>query len=192
MHIHDGVDESRKKLGDDTTDLLYHHRPRGRDDIETVLPVFEGLVEEGVVDRIGVSNYTIDDVERTQGLVDVPLYANHVEMHPLLRQNDLSDYLCDQDMYTVAYSPLTQGEVFGVPEFVEVADKHDTTPAAMSLTYSSVWKSLLTAGGTAPVRSMSSVPNATIVPLEGRHRSDSAVSQRGTCPGEPGCPRIHA
>lgn len=134
-HVRTGVDESRAKLDCDTIDLLYHHWPRGTEDIETVLPVFEDLLDEGIVERVAVSNYTIEDITHARNLVDVPLFANQVEMHPLLQQDDLYEYLREQDMYAVAYSPLAQGEVFEVPELRNIAEKHDTTPANVSLAW---------------------------------------------------------
>ena len=134
-YVRTGVDESREKLGCDTIDLLYHHWPGGPEDVETVLPVLEALADEGTVERVAVSNYPIRYVERAQELVDAPLFANQVEMHPLLQQDELYEYLREQDMYAVAYSPLAQGKVFDVPELQDIAEKHDTTPAHVSLAW---------------------------------------------------------
>ena len=134
-YVRNAVEESRDRLGVDTIDLLYHHWPRGREDIDTVLPVLGEFVEEGTVEHLGVSNYTIEDIDHAQHLVDVPLYANQVELHPLLQQEELRAYLRDNDMYAVAYSPLAQGTVFDVPELQDVAEKHETTPAAVSLAW---------------------------------------------------------
>jgi len=134
-YIRDGVEEGLEKLGGDSIDLLYHHWPRNVDDIDTVLPVFEELHDDGVVDRIGVSNYRSEDIERAVDLIDVPIYANQVEMHPLLPQEGLYEVCREHDIYVVAYAPLAQGEVFDVPEIVDVAEKHDTTPAAVSLAW---------------------------------------------------------
>lgn len=134
-YIRTGVNESLEKLGTDTIDLLYHHWPRQVEEIDTVLPVFEELHDRGIVDRIGVSNYRIGDIKHAQDLIDVPLYANQVEMHPLLQQDELYEFLRDHDMYAVAYAPIAQGKVFDVPELVDVADKHDTTAAVVSLAW---------------------------------------------------------
>lgn len=38
-------------------------------------------------------------------------------------------------MHVVAYSPLAQGKVFDVPEITDIADKHDTSPPVVSLTW---------------------------------------------------------
>jgi len=134
-YVRTAVDESREGLGTDTIDLLYHHWPRRPADIDDVLPTFERLVDEGVVDRIGVSNYRIEDIERAADVVDIPLYANQVEMHPLLQQDELYEFCRQRDMYVVAYAPLAQGAVFDVPELVDIAEKHDTTPAVVSLAW---------------------------------------------------------
>jgi 2,5-diketo-D-gluconate reductase B len=133
-YVRSGVEESREELGVDTIDLLYHHWPRRPEEIGTVLPVLEELVEAGAAERVGVSNYTIDDVRQARELVDVPLYANQVEMHPLLQQSELHEFLRG-DAFLVAYSPLAQGAVFDVPELEEVAEKHGTSAAVVSLAW---------------------------------------------------------
>ncbi len=134
-YIKESVDESRKKLGENSIDLLYHHWPRNTDEIDTVLRVFEALHDAGSVERIGVSNYRIDDIERAIDLVEVPIYANQVEMHPLLQQEELCEVCREHDIYVVAYAPLAQGRVFDVPEIVDIADKHDTSPPVVSLAW---------------------------------------------------------
>lgn len=153
-YVRSGVTESREKLDVGAIDLLYHHWPRQPDEIDTVLPVFEELVEAGAVDRIGVSNYTIDDVRRARELVDIPLYANQVEMHPLLQQHELHTFLRENDIYLVAYSPLAQGAVFDVPELTKIAEKHGTSAAAVSLAW------LLAKDGVVPIPRSSNVAHA--------------------------------
>lgn len=134
-YVRTAVEESRERLGTETLDLLYHHWPRDESDVETVLPVLEELVEEGSVANVAVSNYPIRYLERIDDLIDLSVVANQVEMHPLLQQEELHEYVREHGMYLVAYSPIAQGEVFDVPELVEIAEKHDTTPAAVSIAW---------------------------------------------------------
>lgn len=134
-YVRTAVEESRERLGTETLDLLYHHWPRDESDVETVLPVLEELVEEGSVANVAVSNYPIRYLERIDDLIDLSVVANQVEMHPLLQQEELYEYVREHGMYLVAYSPIAQGEVFDVPELVEIAEKHDTTPAAVSIAW---------------------------------------------------------
>jgi len=149
-YVREAVAESKRRLGVDTIDLLYHHWRRDTADIETVLPVIEELVEAGDVDRLGVSNYTADDLAAAADLVDVPIVANQIEMHPLLPQRALRQRHRERDVTTVAYSPLAQGAVFETPEIVEVADEYDTSPAVVSLAW------LLSKGDVVPIPRSSS------------------------------------
>lgn len=134
-YVRTTVNESRDRLGVDRIDLLYHHWPRRESNVETVLPMFEELVDEGGVANVAVSNYPIRYLERIEELVDVPIVANQVEMHPLLQQRELYEYLSERDTFLVAYSPIAQGKVFDVPELIDIAKRHDTTPAAVSLAW---------------------------------------------------------
>lgn len=134
-YVREAVAESRERLGVQTIDLLYHHWPRRSSDIETVLPVFDDLVKEGIVDYVGVSNYTVTEVDRAREILDVSLLANQVEFHPLLYQEDLLSAMRERDITLVAYSPVAQSEVFDVPEILDIAEKHDVTPAQVSLAW---------------------------------------------------------
>ncbi len=134
-YLRQGVRESKEKLGIETIDLLYHHWRRKPAFIHTVLPVFEELLHQGHVARIGVSNYTIEDLRTAFDICEEPIYVNQVEMHPLLQQTELLRFLREHDMMLVAYSPLAQGRVFDVPVIQELADKHNCSAAAVSLAW---------------------------------------------------------
>jgi len=144
-YVRTGVEESLDRLGIETIDLLYHHWPRGRDDIQTVLPVFNELVEAGQVERVGVSNYTPADLELADDLLEPSLYAVQAEMHPFLPQDELRAAVRDRDAYFVAYSPIAQGEVFDDPDISAVADKHGVNEATVSLAW------LLSKDGVVPI-----------------------------------------
>lgn len=134
-YVRTAVAESRERLGVETIDLLYHHWPRRRADIETVLPVFDDLVADGVVNHIGVSNYSIPDIDRACEILDAPILANQVEFHPLLYQSDLLSAMRERDIALVAYSPVAQGEIFNEQILREIADKHDATPPQVSIAW---------------------------------------------------------
>jgi len=129
------VDESFEKLGLDRIDLLYHHWPRGQEDIETVLPVLADRVDDGRVKNLGVSNYTVADLELADDLIDRPIDALQVEMHPLLQQDEIREYLAGTETDFVAYSPLAQGEVFDVDVISDIAEKHGVSEPVVSLAW---------------------------------------------------------
>ena len=136
-HVLTSVEESLDRLGTDYLDLLYVHWPTDEYDPDDTLAAFAQLREEGVVERIGVSNFTVDLLAEAIDASPEPIFANQVEMHPLLPQTELRDF-CDRDdvdVELVAYSPIARGDVEDVDELQAVADKHDASPEQVSLAW---------------------------------------------------------
>lgn len=127
--------ESLDRLGVDYVDLLYVHWPADAYDPERTLPAFQELEAEGLIDHIGVSNFLPDQLATaTEVLGEVP-FANQVEMHPLLPQEDLREAVAGTRTEIVAYSPLARGAVFDEPEITAVAEKHGVSEAQVSLAW---------------------------------------------------------
>jgi 2,5-diketo-D-gluconate reductase B len=127
--------ESLRRLDVESVDLLYVHWPAGQYDAEETLAAFQELVDSGLVDRIGVSNFEPRHLDEARDVLGEDPFANQVEMHPLLPQADLREYAEGRDLELVAYSPLARGEVFDVPEVEAVAEKHDVSEAQVSLAW---------------------------------------------------------
>ncbi|MFC7230311.1 aldo/keto reductase [Saliphagus sp. GCM10025308] len=136
---HDDVlettEESLEKLGVDAVDLLYVHWPVNTYDAEETLAAFDELYDDGLIRNVGVSNFEPRHLEEAIDLLDAPLFANQIECHPLLPQEELRSVCADLDVELVAYSPLARGEVFDVPEMQSVAEKHDASEAQVSLAW---------------------------------------------------------
>jgi 2,5-diketo-D-gluconate reductase B len=126
---------SRARLGVDRLDLLYVHWPRGDYDPEETMRAMDQLVEDGVTWRIGVSNFTVPLLREAREHTTHGVFANQVELHPLLPQPDLREYCEEADVELVAYAPLARGEVFEVPEIQAVAEKHGVSEAQVSLAW---------------------------------------------------------
>jgi 2,5-diketo-D-gluconate reductase B len=127
--------ESLDELGVDYVDLLYVHWPADEYDPEDTLSAFDQLYDDRLVKNVGVSNFEPRHLDEAQEILDAPLFANQVEMHPLLQQDDLVAYANENDVDLVAYSPLARGKVFDVPEIQAVAEKHDASAAQVSLAW---------------------------------------------------------
>lgn len=134
--VAEGGRTSRDRLNVETIDLLYIHWPTGTYDPSTTLPAFADLVDDGVIDRIGVSNFTPNLLDEAIDVLGADaIFANQVELHPLLQQEGLRDYCANHDIELVAYAPIARGQVFDVPELVEIGDRHDATAAQVSLAW---------------------------------------------------------
>ena len=133
--VRETVDESLDRLGVDAVDLLYVHWPTGAYDAEATLPAFDEARDAGKTRHVAVSNFTVDLLDEAEGILDSPIVANQVEMHPLLPQDDLLDYCRDHEVTVVAYAPLMQGEAGEVDVLADLADEYDATPEAVSLAW---------------------------------------------------------
>jgi len=133
--VHEHARASMDRLGVDVIDLLYVHWPLGAYDPEDTLRAFDELRDDGLIRHVGLSNFTPDLLDEARDHLDAPIAAHQVEMHPLLQQEDLVNYAREHDHVLVAYSPIARGEVFDEPAIQRIAEKHDVTPAQVSLAW---------------------------------------------------------
>ncbi|ELY95852.1 aldo/keto reductase [Natrialba taiwanensis] len=136
---HDDVLETARasidRLGVDYLDLLYIHWPSRTYDAEETLSAFSELYDEGLIENVGVSNFLPEQVETAVDVCDAPIFANQVELHPLLPQEEIRATCEQNDVEVVAYSPLARGAVFEQPAIQDIAAKHDASEAQVSLAW---------------------------------------------------------
>ncbi|ELZ09087.1 aldo/keto reductase [Natrinema thermotolerans DSM 11552] len=136
---HDDVLETARasldRLGVDYVDLFYVHWPAGEYDPEGTLSALSELYDEGLIENVGVSNFRPEDLEVAVDVCDAPIFANQVELHPLLPQEEIRAACENDDVEVVGYSPLARGQVFDQPEIQEIAEKHGVTEAQVSLAW---------------------------------------------------------
>ncbi len=129
------TDESLERLGTEYLDLLYVHWAAGEYNPEETLPAFEQLYESGKINRIGVSNFEPAHLDRARELLDVPIFANQVELHPFLQQETLREYATEAGINLVAYSPLARGNVIDDAVLGEIAEKYGVSEPQVSLAW---------------------------------------------------------
>ena len=130
------VEESLDRLGFDYVDVLYVHWPINDYDPEETLPAFNTLYDEGKIRHAAMSNSSGAQVEAAMEVLDVPLVANQVEMHPFLPPRE--EHLASarrHDYQLVAYSPFCRGRVFGHEAIVAAAEKHGVSQAQVCLAW---------------------------------------------------------
>jgi len=131
----EGAELSCERLGLDYLDLFYVHWPIFEYDPEETLSAFRDLKEDGVIEHVGLSNFTpeyLDDA--IDALGEVP-FALQMEMHPYCQQEELLEYAQREDFWLVAYSPLARGNVFEDPVIGDIAENHGVSEAQVSLAW---------------------------------------------------------
>ena len=133
--VRESTEASLDRLGVDSVDLLYVHWPARTYDPAATLEAFDDLVERGLTGRVGISNFEPHQVDEALEAADSPIFANQIEVHPFLPQYDLVDHCRERGVEVVAYSPLARGDVLSDPTLESIAEKHDATPAQVTLAW---------------------------------------------------------
>lgn len=125
-------DESMGKLGLDVLDLYLIHWPV-KDRYKETWRAFEHLYTDGRVRAIGVSNFLVHHLEDLLASAEIAPMVNQVEFHPRLMQRPLLEFCRAHGIQLEAWSPIMKGRFDGMPELLDIAEKHERTPAQILL-----------------------------------------------------------
>ena len=110
------ADQSLRLLGVDKIDLYQIHWPNPRVPIAETMRAMERLVADGLVDYIGVSNFSVEDMQEAQAAMqNNPIVSNQI-LYNLRRrraERDVIPYCRQHDIAIIAYSPLHEGALVG-------------------------------------------------------------------------------
>jgi len=106
------VDSSLQRLGVNTIDLLQLHQPNPAVPIQETMDALSDLVDEGKVRFVGVSNFSVAELQEAQkALRKYPIVSNQVRYNLSDRtiENGLLQYCQANHITVIAYSPLARG-----------------------------------------------------------------------------------
>ena len=129
------LDESLRKLGFDHVDLFLIHWPRPQEGryVET-WTALEKLKADGKARSIGVSNFTVEHLERLAERTGTVPAVNQIELHPQFPQAALRAYHAEHGIATEAWSPIGQGgDLLQDGRLRALADEHGRSPAQIVL-----------------------------------------------------------
>ena len=130
-------EESMDRLGLESLDLYLIHWQQPKQDkfVDTWKALIE-LKKRGRVKSIGVSNFTVEGLQRIIDETGVVPAINQVELHPFFNQAELRAFNASKGILTQAWSPLGQGgELLENATVAEIAAKHDATPAQVVIAW---------------------------------------------------------
>lgn len=128
------VEESLTRLGTDHVDLLLLHWPGGSDvPREVQIDQLNRVQARGLTRHIGVSNYSIPQMNEAVRLSDAPLVTNQVEYHPYLSQAALLAVAQVRGMSLTAYYSLADGHVADDAVLQQIGAAHGRTAAQVAL-----------------------------------------------------------
>jgi len=125
---------SLDRLGVDSIDLYQHHRPDPDVDFEESIHALAELKDAGVIDHVGISNVSVDQLETARDIVDVATVQNHYNVANRDHQ-DVLDACEEYDIGFIPYFPLAAGDLDDAAAVREVADAHDASVYQIALAW---------------------------------------------------------
>jgi diketogulonate reductase-like aldo/keto reductase len=126
------IDASLRDLGVDHVDLwLVHWPPNGEARPETWKAFIEAM-EQGKTTSIGVSNYSIAQIDELIQATGRAPVLNQIPWNPFAHDANLADELSSRNVVLEGYSPLKRSDLDN-PELAEIAGAHGKTPAQVIL-----------------------------------------------------------
>jgi aryl-alcohol dehydrogenase-like predicted oxidoreductase len=125
------IEESLRRLRSERIGLYYLHRLHSEVPLEQSLAVLAEYRDAGKIEQIGVSQASVEQVERARAVVPIDAVQNHYNLTER-RHEDVVDYCAAAGIIFVPFFPLGGG---GPPELAEIAARHGATPAQITLAW---------------------------------------------------------
>ncbi len=118
---------SLERLGVEQIDLYIIHWPQKG--ATWAWPGMEAARERGYARSIGVSNFSVAELEQLLGVANTPPVVNQIQFSPFEYRRELMEACNSHDVAIEAYSPLGTGRHLGDGTVAQVAERVGRTPA---------------------------------------------------------------
>jgi diketogulonate reductase-like aldo/keto reductase len=125
------AEQSLRRLGVDQVDLYIIHWPQGGP--TWAWRGMERAKERGLAKSIGVSNFSVQDMDEVLAVATVAPVVNQVQFSALKYRRALLDSCEKRDVVLEAYSPLGTGRHLSNKVIRQLADRVERTPAQVLL-----------------------------------------------------------
>lgn len=137
-HLRQACEASLKRLRVERIDLYQFHAPDPHVRVEDSVGELAKLQQEGKIRYIGVSNFSVAELERVAGITKIVSVQNRYNISDR-RSDDVVAYCEQRKMAFIPYSPLKGGEYAGGEsgsrELDRIAKQHSITTAQAALAW---------------------------------------------------------
>jgi len=125
---------SLDRLRTDRIDLYQLHTPDPDVEFEESVTALAELKDDGVIERLGLSNVSVEQLETARDHVEIATVQNRYNV-AYREEADVLDACEDYGIGFIPWFPLAAGELDGVSGLAEVADAHDATAQQIALAW---------------------------------------------------------
>jgi diketogulonate reductase-like aldo/keto reductase len=134
VEIINSIKKTLQDLNTNYLDLFLLHCPSN--DLEHNIKawsILEQFQRQGIFRNIGVSNFSISNLEELINFSNIPIFTNQIELSPFLIRPKIIDYMKEKGIKITAHSSLAKGEKFNEPTLIELGKKYCKTEAQIML-----------------------------------------------------------
>lgn len=124
-YVKQACEASLKRLNTDYIDLYYFHRLDKNTPIEETVGALQGLIKEGKVLHIGLSEISLNTLERAQAVHPITAVQSEYSLITRDIEAELTTYCDQQQIGIVPFCPLGRGFLSGALQKMESFDKED-------------------------------------------------------------------
>lgn len=125
------IEESFRRLRTESIDLYYLHRVDPETPIEESLAAIKDYRDSGRIRNIGISEVSMDQIERARAVVPIAAVQNHYNLSER-KHEAVVDYCAREGIVFVPFFPLRAD---GGSVVKEVAGRHNVTSAQIALAW---------------------------------------------------------
>ena len=125
------IEDSFRRLRTDRIALYYLHRVDPETPLEQSLAVIGEYRDRGSIDHVGISEVSIDQIERARRVAPIAAVQNHYNLSER-KHEEVVDYCAGEGILFVPYFPLG-GD--GPPALAEIAERHGATQSQVTLAW---------------------------------------------------------
>jgi pyridoxine 4-dehydrogenase len=129
--LHAEIEESLRRLRTDTIALYYLHRVDPETPLEESLAAIKEYRDRGKIRDVGISEVSIDEIERARGVVPIASVQNHYNLSER-RHEAVVDYCAGENIPFVPFFPL-RGD--GGRALADLAERRGATPMQITLAW---------------------------------------------------------
>jgi aryl-alcohol dehydrogenase-like predicted oxidoreductase len=129
--LHAEIEESLRRLRTDSIALYYLHRVDPETPLEESLAAIDEYRDRGKIRHIGISQVSIDQIERARQVVPIAAVQNHYNLSER-KDEEVVDYCKRENIVFVPFFPL-RGD--GGPALAEIAAQRGATPVQIRLAW---------------------------------------------------------
>lgn len=133
-HLRTACEGSLRRLRVDEIDVYQFHRPDPKVPLEESVGALVQLKDEGKIRHIGLSNVTVEQIERAKKLTPIVSVQNRYSLLDRTSE-DVLEFCSGEDMAFIPWNPLEVGELTRHRVVSDLAERYQATAAQVVLAW---------------------------------------------------------